>query len=111
VKVLLDENLSPLLRKELAGHEVFTAVFLGWAGLKNGDLLKVAQEASFEVFVTGDQNLSYQQNLESRKIAIIVLSAPNWLLIKDHLTVIRAAVDAASPGSFQHVKCGEFRRM
>lgn len=57
MKVLLDENLPQLLRN----HEVFTVRYQGWAGLKNGELLKAAEDNGFEVFVTGDQTLLYEQ--------------------------------------------------
>jgi len=62
------------------------------------------------VFVTADRNLSYQQNLEDRTLAIIVLTAHSWKIIKEHLGAIRNAVNSASPGSFQIVECGRFRR-
>jgi len=111
LKVLLDEHLSPRLRRELAPHEVVTTFYAGWGGLRNGELLIAAEQAGFEVFVTADKNLSYQQNLEKRSIAIVVLSAHIWRIIRNHLPAIRAAVDAALPGSFQLVDCGEFRRL
>jgi hypothetical protein len=110
VKVLLDEHFSPDLRHEFPGHEVVTTAYAGWSGFKNGDLLLIAEQSGYEVFVTADQNLSYQQNLESRTIAIVVLSAHSWKIIRNHLPAIRAAIDAALPGSFQLVECGEFRR-
>lgn len=78
MKVLLDEDLDHRLRKSLTPHEVFTVHYLGWAGLKNGELLAVAEQYGIEVFVTGDQQLQYQQNLSGRKMAIVVLSATNW---------------------------------
>lgn len=110
MKVLLDENLSPQLRHALTGHEAVTTVYAGWSGFKNGDLLSIAERTGYNVFLTADQNLSYQQNLDQRRIAIVVLSAHSWKIIKHHLPAIRAAVDAAQPGSFRLVECGEFRR-
>jgi hypothetical protein len=68
VKVLLDDNL--LLRNNLGDHNIFTVRFKGWAGLKNGELLKAAEDDGFEVFITGDQTLSYEQNLVGRRVAI-----------------------------------------
>jgi len=78
----------------------------GWNGLKNGELIKAAENSGIEVLVTGDKSLTYQQNLLDRRIAIITLSAHNWPIIKHHLAVIVAAVDGAQPGSFVLVDCG-----
>src|ERR1700721_1689489 len=63
----------------LTAHEVTRSIELGWDRLKNGDLLKVAQELGFEVLVTCDRNLAVQQNLRNRKLAIVVLPAGTWL--------------------------------
>jgi hypothetical protein len=63
MKVLLDENLAHRLRRSLGTHEVFTVSFKGWAGFKNGQLLRIAEENGIEVFLTGDQTLTYEQNL------------------------------------------------
>lgn len=110
MKVLLDENLDHRLRQHLGSHEVFTASFQGWDGLKNGELLEAAEGDSFEVLVTGDQTLSYEQNLTRRRLAVVALSSVEWRIIKDHLPEILRAVNAATPGSFQAVKCGAFSR-
>jgi len=110
VKVLLDENLPHLLRNNLGGHDVFTVRYKGWAGLKNGELLKAAEDDGFEVFVTGDQTLSFEQNLTGRRVAIVVLSSIDWHILKDNLPPIIAALDNAPPGSFQEVDCGSFSR-
>ena len=110
MKVLLDENLPHALRAGLRGHDVSTAAYLGWAGVKNGDLLLMAEKAGFDVLVTGDRNLAYQQNLKDRHIAIVELTAQHWLILREYISVIGAAVDLAKPGSFQVVECGEFRR-
>jgi hypothetical protein len=110
VKVLLDENLPHLLRNNLGDHDVFTVRFKGWAGLKNGELLKTAEDNGFEVFVTGDQTLSYEQNLTGRRVAMVVLSSIDWHILKDNLPPILAALDNATPGSVQGVQCGSFSR-
>ncbi len=106
MRVLLDEDLPHKLRLTIPGHDVSTVVYMGWRGLKNGELLKTAEAAGFEVFVTGDKNLSYQQNLKERVAGVIVLSAQDWPTLSVHLTAIVAAVNAALPGSFQFVECG-----
>lgn len=110
MKVLLDENLAHRLRKNLGAHEVFTVAYKGWAGLKNGELLQIAEEDGIEVFLTGDQTLFYEQSLERRKIAIVALSSVEWDILKNHLPVIIAAIDSAPPGTVQSVDCGTFTR-
>jgi hypothetical protein len=110
VKVLLDENLAHRLRKNLGWHEVFTVSYKGWSGLKNGELLRTAENAGIEVFLTGDRTLTYEQNLIGRTIAIVALSSVEWEILQHHLPLIIAAIDNASPGSFQAVDCGTFTR-
>jgi hypothetical protein len=75
VKVLLDENLAHRLRKNLGTHEVFTVSYKDWAGLKNGELLRAAENDGIEVFLTGDQTLTHEQNLTGRTIAIVALTS------------------------------------
>jgi hypothetical protein len=75
VKILLDECVDRRLAKEIEGHEVVTVPQAGWAGIQNGELLRRAQE-QFDVFVTVDRNLSFQQHLPQFTIAVIVLQAP-----------------------------------
>lgn len=110
MKVLLDENLPHLLRNNLGDHDVFTVRYKGWAGLKNGELLKMAEDDGFEVFITGDQTLSYEQNLGGRRVAMVVLSSIDWHILKENLPPILASLDSATPGSFQEVECGSFSR-
>jgi hypothetical protein len=71
--------------------------------LSNGDLLAEAERAGFDVFVTADKNIQYQQNLSGRKIAVVVLSTPQWPLVRLHTEKIAAAVNAAVPGSYFEV--------
>ena len=75
MKILLDECIDRRLAQEIVGHEVVTVPQAGWAGIKNGDLLRLAQ-AQFDVFVTVDRNLSFQQQLPNFAIAVIILRAP-----------------------------------
>ena len=107
MKVLLDEDLPHKLRLALLNHDAKTVAYLGWNGLRNGELLSSAESAGFGVFITGDQNLQYQQNLKQRRIGVVVLSAQDWPTLKNYLAEIAAAVDQALPGSFQVVQCGE----
>lgn len=75
MRVLLDESLPRQLERELVGHGTSTVVREGWSGLKNGALLGVAKTAGFEVLLTADQNLEYQQNVGESGLAVIVLQA------------------------------------
>lgn len=75
MRVLLDENLDHALRRLLGRHEVVTVTYMGWAGLLNGALLQAAEKEGFDVFLTGDQTLSYEQNLAARRVAVVALSA------------------------------------
>lgn len=72
--------------------------------MKNGELLNVAEAGGFDVLVTTDQNLAYQQNLTGRRLAIVVLGKGRWSLIKQQVTQVVAAVNAATPGSFTEVE-------
>ncbi len=74
MKLLLDECIDRKLTREFIDHEVRTVPQMGWAGIKNGQLLTLA-EAEFDVFITVDRNLSFQQNLPQLDIAVIVLQA------------------------------------
>lgn len=75
MRILLDECIDRRFAKELAGHEVLTVPQVGWAGIKNGDLLSRAQ-SQFDAFVTVDRNLAFQQNVPQFSIAVIVLESP-----------------------------------
>jgi hypothetical protein len=74
---------------------------MGWRKLKNGDLLRTAEENGFNIFVTGDQTIASEQNLAGRRLTILALSANNWPIIKDYVAEILAAINSAAPGSFQ----------
>jgi predicted nuclease of predicted toxin-antitoxin system len=113
VRVLFDHNLPHKLRTsldQLGKHEMVTASYMGWGDLKNGELLRIAEESGIEVLVTGDQSLLYEQNLTGRRLAIVALSTNNWPIVKNYLAEILAAIDSAVPGSFQAVECGTFSR-
>jgi predicted nuclease of predicted toxin-antitoxin system len=75
VKLLLDENLPHQLRHEVAGHDCFTVAFLGWSGVENGELLARAAADGFDVLVTKDAKLEYEQNLTNLPIAVVILRA------------------------------------
>ena len=90
------------MRRELTGHHVATAYEMGWAELKNGELLKIA-ETDFEVFITTDQNLRYQQKLTGRRLAILVLPTTSWPKIQAHATEVAAAVNELRLGEFREL--------
>lgn len=94
MNVLLDECLDWRLARDLPGHIVKTVQDMAWEGLKNGELLVLAQE-QFEVFITGDRNLSYQQNMTKYSIAVVVLKAESTRLI--HLRPLMPRVCAILP--------------
>ena len=102
MKILFDQGTPAPLRHELLGHEVSTAFEMGWSNLSNGDLLAVA-ETSFDLLMTTDQNLRYQQNLESRKLAILVLPTTSWPRIKRHVPQIVEAVRAMKHGDYHEI--------
>jgi hypothetical protein len=88
----------------LTQHEVTTAHERGWSQLKNGELLDIAEKEGFAVFLTTDANLKYQQNLSSRKIAIVVLTTTSWPRIQRVAAKVVAAVDGAAPGAYLEVE-------
>lgn len=90
------------MRRELTGHHIATAYEMGWAELKNGELLKIA-ETAFEVFITTDQNLRYQQKLTGRRLAILVLPTTSWPKIRAHVAEVVAAVNELRPGEFREL--------
>ncbi len=76
---------------------------MGWSTLENGDLLRQA-EGQFDVFVTTDQNLRYQQNLTGRRLAILVLPTTNWMQIRQHFTEVTSAVEAMQSGEYRELQ-------
>ena len=102
--ILFDQATPVPIRPYLAGHTVRTAYEQGWDKLKNGELLKAAEEAGFELFVTTDKNIRHQQNLTSLRIAIMVLGQQQWPNVRPHIHQIIEAVNRALPGSFTEVE-------
>ena len=100
MNVLFDQGTPAPLRKYLTSHQVSTAYELGWQTLTNGDLLKQAELSGFEVLVTTDQNLKYQQNLSSRVIAIVVLTSTSWPRIQKILQEIAIAVENSKSNGY-----------
>lgn len=102
--ILFDHGTPKGLTLALAGHTVVTAQAKGWDRLDNGALLDAAEEARFDILLTTDRNIRYQQNLAGRKIALVVLTgATKWANVRLHFRRIASAVSAATPGSYNEV--------
>lgn len=101
-KVILDENLPIPLRHHLADFDVVTVQYQGWSGIQNGDLIALI-DGRFDVFLTADQNLRYQQNLRDRRIAIIELPFIRRSSITLWVERIRTAILSARPGDYIHI--------
>jgi Domain of unknown function (DUF5615) len=106
MRVLLDEQLPRQLAAEISGHDVSTVQQCGWAGLKNGELLRVGADAGFEVLVTADRNLQFQQNLSQSRLGIILLVATSNALedLVPLLPGLLAAIPKSRPGQLQRVE-------
>lgn len=104
MRILFDNGTPNPIARSLAEHEVAYARQLGWQELKNGDLPRQAEEAGYELLLTSDKNMRYQQNLSKRKIAIVVLGNQQWPDVKLHLDKIVAAVNTAIAGSYEEVE-------
>jgi len=102
VRILLDEQLPRQLVPYLVGHDVRTVQEESWAGLKNGELLTRAEAAGFSVFVTGDQNLQFQQNISRRHLGVVVLCAMSCAL-EDLLPLVPSALSAIETVEPGHV--------
>ena len=110
MRVLFDQATPVPIRSFLTGHIVSTAAHEGWVRLQNGDLLSAAEAAGFEVFLTTDKNIRYQQNLISRKIAIVLIRTQQWPDLKPHVQLVVAAVNAAKPGTYVEVEIPDERK-
>jgi hypothetical protein len=102
MKILLDECVPWPVRKLLVGHDCVTVQQCGWGGIKNGDLLRLA-EPEFDLFITTDQNIRYQLNLAGRRIPILELSTNDVRRLRAAAALIQAGVAA--------LKTGEFRKL
>jgi len=103
MRILFDHGTPAPLIPFLTGHTVTKAKDAGWDRLVNGELLKAAEEAGFEVLITTDKNMVTQQNLKGRAIAIVVLGNSQWRTVQRHVRNIASAVNAAQPGSYAKV--------
>ena len=112
MRILLDESLPRRLRNELSGYTVSTVTECGWSGLDNGTLLRAAAD-SFDVFLTADQNLEYQQNLSALPLAVIVLVAPRntYGILRPLMTNVLNCLEQLVPRSLVKISYQQgFRR-
>jgi hypothetical protein len=104
MRILFDHGTPAPLIPFLEGHTVTKTKDMGWERLVNGELLKAAEEAGFEVLLTTDKNMSSQQNLKTRTIAIVVLGNSQWRIVQRYVRRIAASVNAATTGSLAEVE-------
>jgi len=102
-RVLFDEGVPVGIRASLVGFKIDTAAEAGWAGMANGDLIAAAEQAGYEILVTTDRNLRYQNNLTSRLISLVVLGTTQWPAIRPHVALVYQAVLDVTPGSYVEV--------
>ena len=100
MKVLFDQGVPAPLRRLLSGCEICTAFEMNWSTLENGTLLAAAEADGFDVFLTTDKNLNYQQNLKARRIAVVILPTTSWPRLRPRSDEILQALKGAKPGDF-----------
>ena len=104
MRVLFNQGTPVPLRRHLALHVVATVFEKGWSTLQNGELLSTAEYEGFEVLVTTDQSLKYQQNLKNRQIAVVVLMTTSWPRIERAVNRVVAALNSVKPGGYMEVE-------
>lgn len=102
-KIILDENLPQPLRHKLDSYDVVTVAFMGWSGTQNGDLIHLI-DGEFDILITGDQNLRYQQNLKERAVAIIELPFTRFDQLVPLIDDIKVAIGQSTVGSYIRIK-------
>jgi hypothetical protein len=104
LRVLFDKNVPYGTRHFLSHHQVETVDDHGWSRISNGELLKTAEASGFDVVLTADQNILYQQTLVGRKIALVVFGSNIWPIVRNYAATIKERVDAAIPGSYSFIE-------
>jgi hypothetical protein len=102
--ILFDNGTPAPLRHTLADHTVVEAIERGWDRLINGELIAAAEAEGFDVLVTTDKNIRYQQNLTGRKIAFVVIGNQQWPILRRYVERVVGAVNSATPGSYVEVE-------
>jgi hypothetical protein len=103
MRIIFDQATPVPIRQYLKDHQVRTASQQGWDKLRNGDLLTAAEEAGFDLLLTTDKNIRYQQKLAGRKIAILVLGRQQWPQLRPHVQRVVDAVNAITAGRYAEV--------
>jgi len=103
MKILFDNGTPKPIARRLADHEVSYARQIGWHELENGELIERAEQAGFEILLSTDKNIPYQQNISERKIALVILGNSQWPMAQLCLDRIVDAENAATPGSYVEV--------
>jgi predicted nuclease of predicted toxin-antitoxin system len=103
MRVLFDQGTPVPLRRHLQSHAVDTVAERQWSTITNGDLLRLAEEAGYEVLVTTDQNLRYQQNLKGRRLGIVVLLTTSWPKMQLKIPAVLAAITKVTGGGYEEV--------
>lgn len=104
MKILFDKERPCPFGGIFSPHAVETAAELGWSELGNGELIAAAEEAGFDLMITTDQNLRYQQNLAERRIGIVVLMTTSWPRIQRQVQEVIAVIKGLPPGGYIEVK-------
>jgi hypothetical protein len=103
MRILFDQGTPVPLRRTLSGHDVATAYELGWSTVTNGDLIRLAQQEGYELLISTDTNLQYQQNLKDRNLAILVLTTTSWPRIRQITDRIKAAIALIETGGYEEL--------
>ena len=104
MRILFDQATPVPIRRYLEGHDVRTAAQQGWDTLTNGEPLAAAEADGFDVLLTTDKNMPYQQNFAGRKIAVGVLGLQQWPSLRPDVGRVVEAIQAATPGSYTQVE-------
>jgi hypothetical protein len=104
MRILFDQGTPVPISGFLTGHVISISADLGWDQLRNGELLAVAERSGFELLLTTDKNLRYQQDLAERSIAIVVIGHAQWPSLKPHVHRVVEAINQAAPGSYAEVE-------
>ena len=103
MRILFDQGTPAPPRRFLGGHSVDTAYERGWSDLRNGDLLREAEKDGYDLLITKDQNIRFQQNLAGRRVGILVLLSTSWPRIQPRTGDVQEVVDGMQPGAYREV--------
>lgn len=103
MRILFDQGTPAPLRRYLAEHEVDLAYERGWSKLSNGELLFAAENEGYQLLITTDQNLRYQQDISGRRLAVLILLSTSWPRIQLRVDAIQAAAETVAPGSYKEI--------